>query len=182
MATAGETKLDGLVLVEPQVHGDERGFFVETYSKDAWAELGVDAEFVQHNHSRSSHGTLRGLHFQTSPGQAKLLRCARGAILDVAVDLRRDSSTYGQWEGHVLDDGTHHQLFVPIGFAHGFVVLSDVADVAYLVSSIYDPATEAGIAWDDPEVGVDWQVAEPLLSERDKTAPRLSEIADSLPW
>jgi dTDP-4-dehydrorhamnose 3,5-epimerase len=182
MATAGETKLDGLVLVEPQVHGDERGFFVETYSKDAWAELGVDTEFVQHNHSRSSHGTLRGLHFQTSPGQAKLLRCARGSILDVAVDLRKDSPTYGQWEGHVLDDVTHHQLFVPIGFAHGFVVLSDVADVAYLVSSLYDPATEAGIAWDDPEVGVDWQVAEPLLSERDQTAPRLSEIADSLPW
>lgn len=182
MATAGDTKLDGIVLVEPQVHGDERGFFVETYSKDAWAELGVEAEFVQHNHSRSSHGTLRGLHFQTSPGQAKLLRCARGAILDVAVDLRKDSPTYGQWEGHVLDDVTHHQLFVPIGFAHGFVVLSDVADVAYLVSSVYDPATEAGIAWDDPEVGVDWQVAEPLLSGRDKTAPRLSEIADSLPW
>jgi dTDP-4-dehydrorhamnose 3,5-epimerase len=182
MASAGETKLGGLVLVEPQVHGDERGFFVETYRKDAWAELGVDAEFVQHNHSRSSHGTLRGLHFQTSPGQAKLLRCARGAILDVAVDLRKDSPTHGQWEGHVLDDVTHHQLFVPIGFAHGFVVLSDVADVAYLVSSLYDPATEAGIAWDDPEVGVDWQVAEPLLSGRDKTAPRLSEIADSLPW
>lgn len=182
MATAGETKLDGLVLVEPQVHGDERGFFVETYAKDAWQELGVDAEFVQHNHSRSSHGTLRGLHFQTSPGQAKLLRCARGAILDVAVDLRKDSPTYGQWEGHVLDDVTHHQLFVPIGFAHGFVVLSEVADVAYLVSSLYDPATEAGIAWDDPDVGVDWQVAEPLLSGRDQTAPRLSEITDSLPW
>jgi dTDP-4-dehydrorhamnose 3,5-epimerase len=182
MASAGETKLGGLVLVEPQVHGDERGFFVETYSKDAWAELGVDADFVQHNHSRSSHGTLRGLHFQTSPGQAKLLRCARGAILDVAVDLRKDSPTYGQWEGHVLDDVTHHQLFVPIGFAHGFVVLSDVADVAYLVSSLYDPATEMGIAWDDPEVGVDWQVAEPLLSGRDQTAPLLSEIADSLPW
>jgi dTDP-4-dehydrorhamnose 3,5-epimerase len=176
------TKLDGVVLVEPQVHGDERGFFVETYSKDAWTGLGVDVEFVQHNHSRSSHGTLRGLHFQTSPGQAKLLRCARGAILDVAVDLRKDSPTYGQWEGHVLDDEKHHQLFVPIGFAHGFVVLSDVADVAYLVSSLYDPATEAGIAWDDPDVGVDWQVAEPLLSGRDQTAPRLSEIADSLPW
>jgi dTDP-4-dehydrorhamnose 3,5-epimerase len=182
VASAGETKLEGIVLVEPQVHGDERGFFVETYSKDAWAALGVDAEFVQHNHSRSAEGTLRGLHFQTSPGQAKLLRCARGAILDVAVDLRRDSPTYGQWEGHVLDDERHHQLYVPIGFAHGFVVLSDVADVAYLVSSVYDPATEAGIAWDDPEVGVDWQVAEPLLSERDKTAPRLSEIAASLPW
>ncbi len=182
MATGGETKLDGVVLVEPQVHGDERGFFVETFSRDAWRALGVDAEFVQHNHSRSSRGTLRGLHFQTSPGQAKLLRCARGAILDVAVDLRRDSPTYGQWEGHVLDDERHHQLFVPIGFAHGFVVLSDVADVAYLVSSVYDPATEAGIAWDDPDVGVDWRVEEPLLSGRDKSAPKLAEIADSLPW
>jgi dTDP-4-dehydrorhamnose 3,5-epimerase len=182
MATRGETKLEGIVLVEPQVHGDERGFFVETYSRDAWAELGVDAEFVQHNHSRSSKGTLRGLHFQTEPGQAKLLRCARGSILDVAVDLRRGSDTFGQWEAHVLDDERHHQLYVPIGFAHGFVVLSDVADVAYLVSSLYDPATEAGIAWDDPEVGVDWQVTDPLLSERDRQAPRLAEIADSLPF
>jgi dTDP-4-dehydrorhamnose 3,5-epimerase len=182
MAERLPTKLDGVVLVAPAVHGDERGFFVETFSRDAWAELGVDATFVQHNHSRSAKGTLRGLHFQTEPGQAKLLRCARGAILDVAVDLRRGSPTYGEWEAHVLDDETHHQLFVPIGFAHGFAVLSDVADVAYLVSSVFDPATEAGIAWDDPDVGVDWQVAEPLLSERDRTAPRLSEIADELPW
>lgn len=182
MAKALPTKLDGVVLVEPQVHGDSRGFFLETYARGEWQGLGVDAEFVQQNHSRSSRGTLRGLHFQTAPGQAKLLRCARGAILDVAVDLRRDSATYGRWEAHVLDDERHHQLFVPIGFAHGFVVLSEVADVCYQVSSLYDPATEAGIAWDDPEIGVDWQVAEPLLSARDKEAPRLAEIADSLPW
>jgi dTDP-4-dehydrorhamnose 3,5-epimerase len=182
MAKALPTKLDGVVLIEPQVHGDSRGFFVETFAREEWAALGVDADFVQQNHSRSSRGTLRGLHFQTSPGQAKLLRCARGQILDVAVDLRKDSPTYSQWEGHVLDDEKHHQLFVPIGFAHGFVVLSGVADVCYQVSSLYDPTTEAGIAWDDPEVGVDWQVEEPLLSERDKTAPRLAEIADSLPW
>jgi dTDP-4-dehydrorhamnose 3,5-epimerase len=182
MAERLETKLDGVALIEPQVHGDERGFFVETFSRERWGELGVDAEFVQHNHSRSGKGTLRGLHFQTEPGQAKLLRCARGAILDVAVDLRRGSPTYGEWEGHVLDDERHRQLYVPIGFAHGFIVLSDVADVAYLVSSLYDPATEAGIAWDDPEVGVDWQVADPLLSERDKTAPKLAEIADQLPF
>jgi len=177
-----ETKLDGVVLLEPQVFGDERGFFVETFSKEAWAELGVEPEFVQHNHSRSGKGILRGLHFQTEPGQAKLLRCARGAIFDVAVDLRRDSPTYGQWEGHVLDDERHRQLFVPIGFAHGFVVLSDVADVAYLVSSVYDAATEAGIAWDDPDVGVEWGVEDPVLAERDKTAPTLAEIADTLPW
>jgi len=182
MAVALETKLDGIVLIEPQVHGDERGFFVETFSRDAWRQLGVEAEFVQHNHSRSSQGTLRGIHFQTEPGQAKLLRCPRGAILDVAVDLRRGSPTYGQWEAHVLDDVQHHQLYVPIGFGHGFAVLSEVADVTYLVSSLYDPLTEAGIAWDDPDVGIDWQVEQPLLSERDKTAPKLSEIAETLPF
>jgi dTDP-4-dehydrorhamnose 3,5-epimerase len=182
MAQALETKLDGVVLIEPQVHGDSRGFMLESFSRDAWAELGVGVEFVQHNHSRSSKGTLRGIHFQTEPGQAKLVRCPRGAILDVAVDLRRGSPTYGQWEAHVLDDERHHQLFVPVGFGHGFAVLSDVADVTYLVSSLYDPLTEAGIAWDDPEVGVDWQVEDPLLSERDKSAPKLSEVAETLPF
>jgi dTDP-4-dehydrorhamnose 3,5-epimerase len=182
VANAVKTKLDGLILIEPAVHGDARGFMVETYARDEWAGLGVDVDFVQHNHSRSSQGTLRGIHFQTAPGQAKLVRSARGAILDVAVDLRRDSPTYGQWEGHVLDDEKHHQLFVPVGFGHGFAVLSEVADVCYQVSSLYDPATEAGIAWDDPAIGVDWQVDDPLLSERDKVAPRLAEIADQLPW
>jgi dTDP-4-dehydrorhamnose 3,5-epimerase len=177
-----ETKLEGVVLLEPQVHGDERGFFVETFSRDLWRELGIDAEFVQHNHSRSVGKTLRGLHFQTQPGQAKLVRCSRGAVFDVAVDLRRGSPTYGQWEGYTLDDETHRQLFVPAGFGHGFAVLSEIADVAYLLSSVYDPATEAGIAWDDPDVGVEWPVDEPLLSERDKTAPRLAEVADSLPF
>lgn len=182
MAERLPTKLDGVALIEPQVHGDERGFFVETFSRDAWRELGVDVGFVQHNHSRSSKGTLRGIHFQTEPGQAKLLRCVRGEILDVAVDLRRDSPTYGQWEAHLLDDLKHHQLFVPVGFGHGFAVLSDVADVAYQVSSYYDPATEAGIAWNDPDIGIEWGVENPLLSERDKTAPTLAQIADSLPW
>jgi dTDP-4-dehydrorhamnose 3,5-epimerase len=181
-AAALPTKLDGLVLIEPVVHGDARGFMVETYAHDEWVGLGADAEFVQHNHSRSSKGTLRGIHFQTAPGQAKLIRCARGEILDVAVDLRRDSPTFGQWEAQVLDDVHHRQLYVPIGFGHGFVVLSEVADVTYQVSSLYDPETERGIAWDDPEVGVDWRVDDPLLSRRDKEAPRLAEIADSLPW
>jgi dTDP-4-dehydrorhamnose 3,5-epimerase len=176
------TKLDGLVLIEPVVHGDSRGFMLESFSRDAWAELGVGAEFVQHNHSRSSRGTLRGIHFQTEPGQAKLVRCARGAILDVAVDLRRGSPTYGQWEGHVLDDERHLQLFVPVGFGHGFAVLSDVADVTYLCSSTYDPATESGIAWDDPEVGVEWPVSDPLVSERDRGAPTLAEVAETLPF
>ncbi len=177
-----ETKLDGVILLEPEVHGDSRGFMVETYRRDAWAELGIDVEFVQHNHSRSSEGTLRGLHFQTEPGQAKLVRCPRGKIFDVAVDLRRDSPTYGQWEGQVLDDVSHRQLFVPVGFGHGFAVLSEEADVAYLCSSVYDPKTESGIAWDDPDVGVEWPIAEPLLSKRDKSAPRLAEVAETLPF
>ena len=182
MARRLETKIDGVVLLEPEVHGDERGFMVETFRRDTWAELGVEIEFVQHNHSRSVRDTLRGLHFQTEPGQAKLVRCPRGAIFDVVVDLRRDSPSYGQWEGYALDDGKHRQLFVPAGFGHGFAVLSDLADVTYLLSSTYDPATESGIAWDDPDIGVEWPVTEPLLSERDKSAPRLAEVAETLPF
>ncbi|MGB0121691.1 MAG: dTDP-4-dehydrorhamnose 3,5-epimerase [Solirubrobacterales bacterium] len=176
------TRLDGVVLVEPEVYGDERGFFVETFSVDVWKELGVTADFIQHNHSRSAKHTVRGLHFQTSPGQAKLVRCPRGSVFDVAVDLRRDSETFGQWEGYVLDDVTHRQLYVPVGFAHGFCVLSELADFTYLVSSTYDPATEAGIKWDDETVGVEWPTDEPLLSQRDKDAPGLNEIAADLPW
>ena len=182
MARRLETQLDGVALIEPEVHGDERGFLVETFRDDAWRELGVGVDFVQDNHSRSSRNILRGLHFQTTPGQAKLVRCLRGRIWDVAVDLRSESPTYRQWEGHELDDDRHRQLYVPVGFAHGFCVLSDVADVAYKLSSPYDAATEAGIAWDDPDVGVEWPIADPILSERDRTGPRLAEIADGLPW
>jgi dTDP-4-dehydrorhamnose 3,5-epimerase len=177
-----ETSLDGVALIEPEVHGDERGFLVETFRDDGWREVGVAVDFVQDNHSRSSRGILRGIHFQTTPGQAKLVRCLRGRVWDLAVDLRRKSPTYGEWEGHELDDERHRQLFVPVGFGHGFCVLSDVADVAYKLSSPYDPATEAGIAWDDPDVGVDWPIDDPILSERDRGAPRLAEIADELPW
>ena len=182
MARALPTELEGVVLVEPEVFGDERGFLVETFSRPGWRELGIDVEFVQDNHSRSRGGILRGLHFQTEPGQAKLVRCVRGRIWDVAVDLRRDSPTHRRWEGHELDDERHRQLFVPVGFAHGFCALSDVADVAYKLSSLYDPATEAGIAWDDPDVGVAWPLDEPQISERDRNAPRLAAIADELPW
>ena len=183
MAERIATAIDGLVAIEPQAFGDERGFLIESFSAERWREFGVDAEFVQENHSRSTQrGTLRGLHFQTSPGQGKLVRCVRGAIFDVAVDLRRGSPTYGKWEGHVLDDVSHRQLWVPVGFGHGFQVLSEVADVAYKLTSLYDPATEAEIAWDDPEVGIEWPLAEPLLSERDKAAPRLAEVADGLPF
>ena len=177
-----ETKLDGVVLLEPEVHGDERGFLLETFRADVWRELGVDVEFVQDNHSRSRAGILRGLHFQMSPGQAKLVRCARGRIWDVAVDLRRDSATFGKWEGHELDDQRHLQLFIPVGFAHGFCVLSEEADVDYRLSSLFDPAAEAGFAWDDPEVGIEWPISDPQLSERDRSAPRLAEIAAELPF
>jgi dTDP-4-dehydrorhamnose 3,5-epimerase len=182
MARRLETAIDGLVLVEPEVHGDERGFLVETYSERSWRELGVEARFLQDNHSRSGGGILRGLHFQLRPGQAKLVRCVRGRIWDVAVDLRRDSPTYGRWEGYELDDSAHRQLFVPVGFGHGFCVLSAEADVAYKLSSYFDPETEAGIAWDDPDVAIEWPVDEPGVSERDRSAPRLAEVADELPW
>jgi len=181
MTAAIETTLDGLVAIEPTVHGDDRGFLIESFQVDRWRDLGVDETFVQENHSRSTQrGTLRGMHFQTAPGQGKLVRCPRGAIFDVAVDLRRGSPTYGRWEGHVLDDDRHRQLWVPVGFAHGFCVLSEEADVVYKCSSYYDPATEAGIAYDDPDVGITWPDLELLVSERDRSAPRLADVAESL--
>ena len=171
------TRLAGLVLVEPDVHGDERGFFLETFRADRYAEVGIDVGFVQDNHSRSRRGTLRGLHFQTDPGQAKLVRCARGSIRDVVLDIRRSSATFGEHEIVELDDVMHRQLFVPVGFAHGFVVLSDVADVTYKVSAVFDAATEAGIAFDDPELGIDWGIGEDqaIVSSRDDENPRLAE-------
>jgi dTDP-4-dehydrorhamnose 3,5-epimerase len=167
------TKIDGVVLIEPTVHGDERGFFVETFRQDALGGLGIDADFVQDNHSRSGARVLRGIHRQA--GQAKLVRCPSGRIWDVAVDLRPDSPTYKQWEGYELDDAKHHQLFIPDGFGHGFCVLSDSADVIYRVSSYYDPALETGVAWDDPEIGIEWPIDDPVLSERDKSAPALAD-------
>jgi dTDP-4-dehydrorhamnose 3,5-epimerase len=176
------TAIDGLVLLEVTAHGDERGFLAETFRADSWREAGVDVDFIQDNHSRSAARTLRGMHFQTEPGQAKLVRCARGAIWDVAVDLRRGSASFGRWEGHELSDANQRQLLVPVGFAHGFCVLSESADVIYKLSSYYEAATEAGFAWDDPEVGIEWPVSDPLLSERDRSAPRLAEISAELPW
>ena len=172
------TEIDGVVLVEPDVHGDQRGFFVETFRADAMRTIGIDVEFVQENHSRSGERVLRGLHMQR--GQAKLVRSARGAIFDVAVDLRPDSPTYKRWEGYELDDVTHRQLFIPEGFGHGFCVLSQEADVIYRVSAYYDPELEAGVAWDDPEIAIHWPISEPVLSERDRTAPRLAEVASTL--
>jgi dTDP-4-dehydrorhamnose 3,5-epimerase len=178
-----ETRLDGPILIEPEVHGDARGFFVETYRKSEYAQLGIEQDFVQDNHSRSGRGVVRGIHFQLPPGQAKLVRCARGAILDVALDLRRGSPTFGEWEGHELTDENLRQLYLPIGFGHGFCVLSEVADVIYKVSGYYDAAIERGIAYDDPEVGVEWPTGiELIVSERDASAPTLSEVAEQLPF
>lgn len=175
------TELEGPLLVAPSVHGDERGFFVETYRESAWSDLGEDVSFVQDNHSRSRQGIVRGMHFQ--PGQAKLVRCARGAIFDVIVDIRPGSPQFGRSEGFRLDDSEHHQLYVPDGFAHGFCVLSEVADVAYKVSSYYDSELESGFAFDDPEVAIAWPPElELIASARDRQAPRLSEIAASLPF
>ena len=170
------------MLIEPVVHGDTRGFFQETYREDAFAELGISVDFVQENHSRSGRGVLRGMHFQIGEGQAKLVRCARGAIYDVVVDLRPGSPTFGEWEAHQLDDERGLQLYVPVGFAHGFCVTSEVADVTYKCSSYYDPALERGIAFDDPDVGIEWPDLDLTVSERDRTAPRLAEIAGELPF
>jgi dTDP-4-dehydrorhamnose 3,5-epimerase len=176
------TRLDGPVLLAPAIHGDERGFFLETWRAETWAAHGVPTAFVQDNHSRSRRGTLRGIHFQTSPGQGKLVRVARGRVLDVVVDLRRGSPTFGEWEGVELDDEGALQLWIPVGFGHGFCVLSDVADFVYKCTSYYDPATESGFRFDDPDVGIEWPDIELLYSERDRAAPRLAEIADTLPF
>jgi dTDP-4-dehydrorhamnose 3,5-epimerase len=176
------TSLEGAVLVEPVVHGDSRGFFLETYRADAEESLGIHETWVQDNHSRSARGVLRGMHFSLGAGQAKLVRCVRGAIRDVAVDIRRGSPTFGRWTAVTLDDVDHRQMYLPVGFAHGFVVLSDVADVAYRCSAYYDPELERGFAWDDPDVAIDWTVASPSLSARDSDAPRLADIAADLPF
>ena len=155
---------------------------VETYRRDAWAELGVEVEFVQHNHSRSAKGTLRGLHFQTEPGQAKLVRCPRGEIFDVAVDLRRDSPTFGQWEGHVLDDEAHRQLFVPVGFGHGFAVLSEIADVTYLSPAPTTRPPSPASPGTTPTSASSGRSATPCSPSATRRAPRLAEIAETLPF
>ena len=179
-----ETRLEGPILIAPRVIGDERGFFCETYRRSVLSELGIPEEMVQDNHSRSREGIVRGMHFQIGAGAAKLVRCGRGAIFDVVVDLRRGSPTFGEWEGFRLDEDNMHVVYCPVGFAHGFCTLSDVADVLYKQTAYYAPAVERGIAYDDPDVGIRWPLpaAELIVSPRDAAAPRLVEIADELPF
>jgi dTDP-4-dehydrorhamnose 3,5-epimerase len=179
-----ETRLDGPILIAPKVLGDERGFFVETYRRSIFAELGIPEEMVQDNHSRSRRGIVRGMHFQIGRGAAKLVRAGRGAIYDVLVDVRSGSPTFGQWEGFELTEENMHMLYCPVGFAHGFCVLSDVADVMYKQSNYYADETERGIAYNDPEVAIAWPLPSDELvpSDRDANAPRLSAIADELPF
>jgi dTDP-4-dehydrorhamnose 3,5-epimerase len=174
-------RLNGPVLVEPTVHGDARGFFLETYRQETFERLGIVDDFVQDNHSRSGQGVIRGMHFQS--GMAKHIRCVRGAILDVLVDIRPASEAFGQWASFELSDENHHQLYCPNGFAHGFCVLSEVADVVYMTSAYYDPAAEGGFAFDDPEVGIEWPANLELIpSERDRRAPPLAALKSSLPF
>lgn len=174
-----KTKIPDVILIKPKVFGDERGFFMETYKKEDFEKAGIKGEFVQDNHSRSRYGVLRGLHFQKEPyAQAKIVRCVRGVIFDVAVDLRRDSPTFGKWVGVILSEFNKHQLYIPRGFAHGFCVLSEVAEVVYKVDNKYAPDYEGGVIWNDEDIGIEWPIDEPILSEKDKKWPTLKELIE----
>ncbi|HEX6201657.1 MAG TPA: dTDP-4-dehydrorhamnose 3,5-epimerase [Thermoanaerobaculia bacterium] len=176
-----ETAIPGVLVVEPDVHRDERGFFLETYHREKYRAGGLDAVFVQDNHSRSVARTLRGLHAQLRRPQGKLVRAVRGEIFDVAVDIRRGSPTFGRWVGERLSDDDFFQLWVPPGFAHGFCVLSEIAEVEYKCTALYDRDDEIALAWDDPGIAIDWPVAEPILSAKDRAALTLAEAAPRLP-
>lgn len=175
-----KTKLDGVVIIEPDVFGDNRGFFMESWNKKKMAELGLDYDFVQDNHSKSTvKGTLRGIHFQKGDkAQAKLVRCVKGAVLDVAVDLRKNSPTFKQWVGVELSEENKKQLLIPRGFGHGFVTLTDDVEFLYKADNYYAPEADGGIRWNDPDIGVVWGVENPILSEKDKINPLLKEYED----
>jgi dTDP-4-dehydrorhamnose 3,5-epimerase len=179
-----ETTLPDAKLVVPRVFPDDRGFFAETFRESALAEAGIHDTWIQDNHSRSSFGVVRGLHFQIGDGCAKLVRCGRGHIWDVIVDLREGSPTYGKWEGFDLTDENMHALYVPVGFAHGFAVKSEVADVLYKQTGYYSGDVERGIAYDDPDVAVEWPLTaeEIIVSDRDANGPQLGSVADALPF
>jgi dTDP-4-dehydrorhamnose 3,5-epimerase len=176
-----KTKLDGCVIIELKVFGDHRGFFKETFQSARYKEAGLTLPFVQDNYSRSSQGVLRGLHYQKTKPQGKLVSCSAGVVFDVALDIREGSSTYGQWEGAILTGDNHVQFYVPPGFAHGFVVLSETADFQYKCTDYYDPSDEGGIIWNDPDIGIDWQLGDikPKLSEKDMILPQLKDLGQS---
>jgi dTDP-4-dehydrorhamnose 3,5-epimerase len=180
---AHETSLPDALVLAPAVHGDARGFFQETWRRDQFAALGITDDFVQDNHSRSTRGVVRGMHLQVGDGVAKLVRCVRGEIFDVLIDVRRGSPAFGRWEAFTLNDRDHHMVYVPVGFAHGFCVLSEVADVAYKQTAYYDPGLERGVAYDDPDLAIAWPAdLELIVSDRDRSAPLLREIAAELPF
>jgi len=174
------TGLPGVVLIEPDVYRDSRGFFLETYHQEKYAEHGIAGPLVQDNHSHSQRGTLRGLHAQIRRPQGKLVRAVEGEMFDVAVDIRRGSPTFGKWVGFVLSGENFLELWIPMGFAHGFCVLSDRVHVEYKCSDFYDPGHEIGIAWNDPDIGIAWPIRDPILSPKDASAPRLAEVLDRL--
>jgi dTDP-4-dehydrorhamnose 3,5-epimerase len=176
------TNLPGVLVIEPKVFGDHRGFFLETYRDRVLAEAGVDRAFVQDNHSRSGRGVLRGLHYQLLQPQGKLVRVARGKVFDVAVDVRIGSPYFGQWYGTILDDESLRMMYIPPDFAHGFVVLSETADFLYKCTDYYHPQSEQGILWNDPEIGIDWPIDDVSLSEKDRKNPSLAQQdRDKLP-
>ena len=175
-----QTPLPGVILLEPKLFGDARGFFLETYRADTLKEVGISLPFVQDNHSRSPRGILRGLHYQLTQPQGKLVRVMRGEVYDVAVDIRRGSPTFGQWYGAILDEESMRMMYVPPGFAHGFVVLSDVADFLYKCTDYYHPRSEQGILWNDPQIGIQWPITDVQLSDRDKSNPLLREQPEEL--
>ena len=174
------TAIPGVVRVEPTVHRDERGFFVETYHEPRYRENGIPERFVQDNHSRSVRGILRGLHAQSPHAQGKLVRCVEGAVWDVAVDARKGSPTYGQHVGCELTDENFRQLYVPPGLLHGFCVLSETAQVEYKCSAVYDPSADFSVRWNDPELAIPWPIEEPILSEKDRNAPLLRDVQERL--
>jgi dTDP-4-dehydrorhamnose 3,5-epimerase len=176
-----ETAIPGVIVVEPSVHRDERGFFLETYRESAYREGGITATFVQDNHSRSARGTLRGLHAQSPHPQGKLVRVVEGEIFDVAVDARRGSPTYGKYACAVLSAESFRQLYVPPGLLHGFLVTSEIAQVEYKCSEVYHPEAEISVAWNDPDLSIPWPIETPTLSAKDASAPRLRDVADRLP-
>lgn len=171
-----ETKLTGVLIIEPKVFGDHRGFFKETFQVERYAEIGIDLPFVQDNHSRSQRGVLRGLHLQKTRQQGKLVSCPRGVVYDVAVDVNTESATFGKYVGLELSEDNHLQLWIPPGYAHGFCVLSDVADFQYKCTEFYFPDDEAGLVWNDAEVGIDWPIKDPALSDKDQNLPTLEQI------